>query len=445
MRFKILQTAGLARRGTFRLKNNRVINTPSFLCPTSRGAVPHLTPDNVNKRNEDITGFFVGVEDFMDKLPDESSIPFLHYVGSSIRDLLSLPDSVMVVGPRRSTPIDISHPNSDELLSIMTSEGIKKMQVELYYEFVNKFKPDLVLACPDIPNLSPGGEPGGNRTRKMVIRTERWLDMAFNKLENQDQVDIFAVVLPGVQTIRQQQEYIDYLKQHKDKISGLSVWTKANRLSAKQLRHIHMELGDSRLSIGMVPSELSHLPKFHSMGCETPQEILQLVLHGFDMFQGDCLTQFTDAGVALDFTFPATAGSLFGRNLWNDEYVNDTTSIVKINTNVIGNHHCAYINHLLKAREMTSWVLLQMQNLHVLSEFFKGIRTCIENGTFDREVVKFIQVYGDGDVAQQLRDMHRSKNSGPTARGYSIGFKELNNLSQQGQSDKINDQIFRQL
>lgn len=41
---------------------NKVLKTPCFFLPTSRGTVPHLTPDNVEEF--DIPALYVGLEDW---------------------------------------------------------------------------------------------------------------------------------------------------------------------------------------------------------------------------------------------------------------------------------------------------------------------------------------------------------------------------------------------
>jgi len=50
------------RLGTLSLPKRRPIDTPNFIGLTARGAVPHLTPDNVGKKT-DLSGVYVALED----------------------------------------------------------------------------------------------------------------------------------------------------------------------------------------------------------------------------------------------------------------------------------------------------------------------------------------------------------------------------------------------
>lgn len=64
--FKIVKTVvkdGVgARLGTLSLPKRRAIDTPNFIGLTARGAVPHLTPDNISKLSE-LSGVYIALED----------------------------------------------------------------------------------------------------------------------------------------------------------------------------------------------------------------------------------------------------------------------------------------------------------------------------------------------------------------------------------------------
>lgn len=462
-RFQILKksTGGsTARKGVFKLSESDTcaIQTPGFLTPTSRGVVPHLTPDNIQRLGTEIcTGFSVAAEDFLDRLPDESKIPFLQQENS--KKLLSFPPNCPIfMSPRRSSPVEVSQPNSNDSIRIMTSEGTKAMPITSYFNFVDKFNPDVILSPPDLPNLSPGGKPGGNRIRKMANRTEQWLQLALERWGGNK--SIFAVVLPNV-PILTQKEYLKFVGENSSRnISGLSFWSTHDymRLSAKQeeVAEKNKKKPSPSQDVSQKPEPtseavddlikengLDEFIKFYAIGTSTPQEILNLISNGIDLFQGDCCTQFTDAGVALNFTFPATeTHSTLGDNLWDDKYTTDTSLL---NPNTTGEHNKAYIHHLLKAREMTSWVLLQMNNMCAMEEFFKGIRQSIENGTFELDKERFLQIYGDEESAITFRDAFKDKSTGPTARGYAIGHLEQQMRQQAGNTSKINEPSFKKL
>lgn len=55
-------TGNAARTGLLNLPNRQPIKTPHYLALASRGAIPHLTQDNVAKHT-DIRGAYMAVED----------------------------------------------------------------------------------------------------------------------------------------------------------------------------------------------------------------------------------------------------------------------------------------------------------------------------------------------------------------------------------------------
>lgn len=64
--FKILSAAvgdgTSARLGQLALPGRKVVETPNFTSVASRGAVPHLTPDNVT-RHTDLSSTYMALED----------------------------------------------------------------------------------------------------------------------------------------------------------------------------------------------------------------------------------------------------------------------------------------------------------------------------------------------------------------------------------------------
>jgi len=66
MRFDLLQPAlkhaAAPRLGSLAAPGRALISTPNFIALTSRGTVPHITPDNVRKHLQ-TTGAYVALED----------------------------------------------------------------------------------------------------------------------------------------------------------------------------------------------------------------------------------------------------------------------------------------------------------------------------------------------------------------------------------------------
>lgn len=459
--FEILARSGFSRTGLFRLPRAE-ISTPAFLCPTSRGIIPHLTPDNLDRCGKSVQGgAFLAAEDFFDK----AESPFVKYE-DKFRPLLGIPENIpMFVGARRCVPVPSPQSNSDKSISVMTAEGFRTLEMSQYNEFVHKLGADVVLAVPDIPNLSPEGRPGSNRAKKMVTRTSQWIEDVLKGLPSEtESACCFVPVLPGISG--KMQEGLQSFWTN-NMVKGVTFWgATPARLTPKQAeqaekRHKAKEI-EVKIAEKMDPqlkSKLeesfayvsphtipSHLVRFYATGVPTPQAVLQLIAEGYDLVMGSCVTDFTDAGVALDFTFPATeAHPAIGYNMWDTTYAIDMTSLGRANTQTTAFYARAYIHHLLQAREMTAWVVLQMHNFAVFDNFFKGIRQCIQNGTFEHEVQRFKQIYGSTESALELREKFRTKNSGPKIRGYQASLETENERQGQGKSRKLNDPNFRRL
>lgn len=66
MRFEVLKSVlgdgASARLGRLTIPHRKVLETPGFFPISSRGAVPHITPDNFAKHVES-AGVYMGLED----------------------------------------------------------------------------------------------------------------------------------------------------------------------------------------------------------------------------------------------------------------------------------------------------------------------------------------------------------------------------------------------
>lgn len=422
--FQIIKSSSLtlARTGVLRFEGARKpIQTPGLLIPTVRGAVLHLTPDNVANGLVSKPGFVIAAEDFYDKSPMVPSL--LEYPEDpqdGVRGFFCLPEETPIVAmARRSVPEHIARANTDKTIGISTSEGGKELPVDSFNEFVQKLKPEIVLSIPDMPHSS--GNPGGNRLRKMLFRTERWMEKLSASIENESGIHplLFAPILPI--DLRSQQYYLEYLQS--SKLGGLSFWNTDGNASEKS-SPAGPESWENTLDV-VTTNGLDKLVRYIVPGrALSPIEILELIsVAGIDIFNDSLSSEMSNAGVALDFTFPAPAPAsdgqespVWGLNLWESKYKVDMNGFGKHTPNFCAPHNRAFIHHLLDAREMTAPLLLQKHNSNVMALFFDGIRQSIANGSFEEEKKRFEQVYGGQDL-KELRD--RCKDLVPAVRSFS--------------------------
>ena len=190
---------------------------------------------------------------------------------------------------------------------------------------------------------------------------------------------LWAPILPIEAEL--QREYLEYLteKDVKEGLGGLVLYDRA--------------------SVESIPTELAKLPRMALTDPSSPQRILDEIGLGSDIFTIPFLTTSTDSGVALSFTFPATDASPPGRqplgvDMWAPKHAADLSPLqVGCTCYTCSSHHRAFIQHLLSAKEMLGWVLLQIHNHAVIDAFFSGIRASLANGTFKSDTERFVKVY----------------------------------------------------
>jgi queuine tRNA-ribosyltransferase len=148
-----------------------------------------------------------------------------------------------------------------------------------------------------------------------------------------------------------------------------------------------------------LPEELATLPRLDLTELATPLAVLRQIANGVDIVTMPFISAVTDAGIALDFEFPGPSAEPseilpLGIDLWSASHATDLGPLRKGCTcYACTDHHRAFMQHLLSAKEMLGWVLLQIHNHHMIDQFFANIRSSIAAGTFEADVEKFSRCY----------------------------------------------------
>lgn len=309
---------------------------------------------------------------------------------SALRKFICFPeDTLVVMGPRRIPAIVCPTVNTDSSIAISTSVGFQQLSAEQYIDAVRGLRPDIVIGLAD---LMVGKPPGVKRRGKMVDRTHAYTMDATEELYNKNageegevsKTAYFAPVLPLDNA--EQSIYLEDLQDEMGAfVSGLALYESA--------------------SLSIIPESLGDLPRLLLSEPVSPQEVLRDVSLGADLLTIPFIGSCSDAGIALDFVFPtpspppATTTApetprALGIDLWSPIFTTDTTPIsATCHCYACQNHHRAYIHHLLSAKEMLAWTLLQIHNYHTMDRFFSGIRESINRGTFERHVQAFELTY----------------------------------------------------
>jgi queuine tRNA-ribosyltransferase accessory subunit len=326
--------------------------------------------------------------------------PIMNCPGPSpLHTFTALPKSLpSLLAPRRTPAVSAPNGNSNTAISIFTSTGFQLLSNKSYISYIEMLRPDIAIALADVPY---GALPGTKRVAKMGGRTQEWLSQLLS--EKREAQVVFAPVLPI--DFLDQSEYLNNIADDlADEVSGLAFY-------------------DSNL-LPDIPATtaISKLPRLSLDEPSSPRQILRQISLGMDVFTVPFIGFATDAGIALTFRFPRPpptgvvisngAGALqLGVDMWPAVH---STSITPLDTSctcyTCTSHHRAYVQHLLSAKEMLGWVLLQVHNHYILSEFFAAIRESIKNGTFDADCKEFETIYES--------ELPEKSGQGPRVRGY---------------------------
>jgi queuine tRNA-ribosyltransferase len=125
------------------------------------------------------------------------------------------------------------------------------------------------------------------------------------------------------------------------------------------------------------------LPRY-LMGAGTPEDLVECVARGIDMF--DCVLPTRNARNGQLFT---SGGRL---NIKNAKYAEDEGPVDPSCRCYTCTHHSrAYLRHLYQAGEMTAGALNTLHNLTFYLDTMKRIREAIQLGTFERFRQEFIR------------------------------------------------------
>ncbi|MCJ1434249.1 hypothetical protein MMC27_003616 [Xylographa pallens] len=393
------------RLGTLRFNDRTPIETPHYIAISSRGAVPHLSQDTM-RENTAIKGIYVALEDYLERLPLRPPIystPCPSY-DSPLRRFIALQkDALLVLGPRRLPPIHTPGSNSYTSLSVLTSVGFRNLEISDYIRAASKLRPDVVIGCADVVYSEARARLGRKRKEKMGERTLAWMKALVTELQEEQELNypkptIWAPILPIEGEM--QRELLEYLEEAvvMGDVGGLVLY--------------------DRGGIDDIPASLTSLPRLAFTEPQGPHMVLDEIALGVDIFSLPFLNAATDAGVALTFRFPvpsygngAQPKAVLGLDMLSSEYVTDLAPLeASCNCYACAQHHCAFVQHLLSAKEMLGWVLLQVHNHAMADAFFNGIRTSIANGTFADDCDVFEKTY-DGELPI-------GTGVGPRIRGY---------------------------
>ena len=197
--------------------------------------------------------------------------------------------------------------------------------------------------------------------KKAMERTHRWLERCFNAKTNPCQA-LFPIVQGAF--------YDDLRKESAKVISGYEASGYAiGGVSVGEPVNIKNHFVE--LTAPLLPE---NKPRY-LMGVGTPEDLLDGIKHGVDMF--DCVLPTRNARHGSFFTWHGK------KNIKNKAFYDDSAPLVEgCNCYACRNHSRAYIRHLFRCQESTAATLLSIHNIQFLVEFSQKCRQAILENRF---------------------------------------------------------------
>ena len=230
----------------------------------------------------------------------------------------------------------------------------KRLTPEISIEIQEKLGADIIMAfdeCAD-PN---------NRAyiEKAMERTHRWAQRCLEAKKRDDQA-LFGIVQGGV--------FDDLRAESAQTISSMGFPGHAiGGLSVGETKT------DMYRSIDVVNAILPENKPRYLMGVGTPEDLIEGVLRGIDVF--DCV-------LPTRLARHNSAMTMSGRlNMMNKQYAEDSRPIdATCSCYTCQTFSRAYIRHLIVAKEMLAGTLLSIHNLHTLLQLARDLRQAIIEG-----------------------------------------------------------------
>ena len=359
LQFELLATEGHARRGRMTL-NHGVVETPIFMPVGTYGTVKAMMPHELDEVGAQIVlgnTFHLWLRPGTEVIAKHGGLHgFMQWQKPLLTDsggfqVFSLQGmrKISEEGVKFASPIDGAK-------LFLTPEESMRIQTELNSDVVMVFDE----CTPYMINDRPATPEEAARSMRMSLRWARRSREAFDTLNNPNA--LFGIVQGGMfENLRD--ESLEGLKEigfHGYAIGGLSVGEPKEDM-LRILKHVAPRL----------PEEA---PRY-LMGVGTPEDLVQGVANGVDMF--DCVMPTRNARNGWLFT-------RFGDvKIRNAKYRDDTQPLDPSCTcHTCKNFSLSYLHHLQRAKEITGARLNTVHNLHFYLTIMAEMREAISQGTF---------------------------------------------------------------
>lgn len=408
-------------------KGSKSLDIPGCLLYTRTGTAPHLTHDTLSL----IEGVPETVHLTLSTLAEHHEV--LEEYKEGIGKFIGMPDSLIYCAQNDPASRCPSGYNTNKTVSVWGGGGRIELTLTKFMAIQQAFKPDWYHCMADGEPLPPGSSR--KRINKSVDRTLGFLDECLKVHQNSEvlkDAEIFGVIEGG-----------DILEERLRSARE----TMKRPVGGFLLDGLQGESMTDDLKLDLISSVTGELPVdkprlIHGIG--KPDEVLECVSRGVDLFEGFFPYQVTEQGKALSFNFKykvdpeaeeekslavplhqvqdqqlsSTCTSVtheqceknhifamlhrngsgdndissktsdcdgkvkaFSIDLKNEQFRDDFSPLVEgCPCYCCKNHTRAYLYHLLLTNELLAGVLLMIHNLHHYFAFFQSIRNALKDG-----------------------------------------------------------------
>ncbi len=357
--FELLATDGLARRGRMTL-NHGVVDTPIFMPVGTYGTVKAMMPHELIEVGSQIVlgnTFHLWLRPGTEVIAKHGGLhgfmqwhkPLLTDSGGFQVFSLQGMRKITEEGVKFASPIDGAR-------LFLTPEESMRIQTELNSDIAMVFDE----CTPYMINDRPATPEEAAVSMRMSLRWARRSRESFDALNNPNA--LFGIVQGGMfENLRD--ESLEGLKEigfHGYAIGGLSVGEPKEDMM--------------RILAHVAPRLPANAPRY-LMGVGTPEDLVQGVAQGIDMF--DCVMPTRNARNGWLFT-------RFGDvKIRNAQYRDDILPLdTSCTCHTCKNFSLSYLHHLQKSNEITGSRLNTVHNLHFYLTIMAEMRQAIENGSF---------------------------------------------------------------
>ncbi|WIA41169.1 hypothetical protein OEZ86_004784 [Tetradesmus obliquus] len=372
---------------------------------TRRGGCLFLSPDNMDKLRPDAQMVQINAMQFI-HLPSPDIIKSF---GRSVHHYLGIPSWPVFASNRDPTMAEYFSAKSSNNTAVYATlyTGGTQVTPERYMQAIAALQPDMYVALADeVP-----GDARPKRVGQSVDRTIKWLDeclqhhQAMQQQLQQQQQGEAAAPLPDPQLFA----------------AVVGAGSEQERQRSAKAAAERDVAGFALCGFGMgepaaarpalMAAALQHLPAEKPrvvVGLASPEEVLEAVAQGVDLFDCSYPTHATAQGYALCFPLrqqreqqqqqqqdcaDADCGADDSKlNLWSLQYRTDKGPLVQgCSCFACRNHSRAYLHHLLHTHEMLASVLLELHNTHWWLGFFGAIQEAIQAGQLQQYIGWFKQ------------------------------------------------------